>query len=164
MHWTTFPAPSVNTVSERVVLSACIELTCLDPDSMQITIAASPSVPAATRSILIEECCHLLDYLIFLLIQFEDQNSVSVLGWSDMFLYSSTRLQGVHLLPKYEPSDIIDFTYSWSFMFCITRTGLFAVIMTMNFKVHMVSHDCNVKSRLEVVITLCLLLQSFLLC
>jgi len=47
-------------------------------------------------------------------------------------------------------------------MFCITRTGLFAIIMTTNFKVHMVSHDCNVKSRLQVVFTLCLLLQSLL--
>lgn len=53
-HWTTFPAPSVNTVSETVVLSACIKLKSLDPDSRQITKAASPSLPAATRSVLIE--------------------------------------------------------------------------------------------------------------
>jgi hypothetical protein len=41
-------------VSETVVLSACIKLKSLDPDSRQITKAASPSLPAATRSVLIE--------------------------------------------------------------------------------------------------------------
>ena len=52
--------------------------------------------------------------------------------------------------------------YSWSFILLYHTNRLIPNNNDQEFRVHMVPRDYNVKSRLRVLVTLCLLLQSLL--